>query len=449
MSLPSYRINCTECGYESVYNFRVWYEFEEGRDSIYSPKLEQGWCEDCQNVVTIATSYADEDIEKEIARYKGYLNEINIPSTIEKFFRLLLPSSRNEYQRRKTIYEKRIEEQKQRKIYFSNLDFVNRCMVCEGESVTLIHMPHEVNSIEPIGAKHCCGGELEAYWVYGIHFGGGPKVIYDREANILSDERKLQAKTVYDHQSILELFVEESNSQSWNKLYCLLDDDVSYVSDWNEKIFYGKMDVIQYLKERMKIIITNGNPHHTELYTQDEESCALIFLEGESNPSAFVFIDFDGYKITKIRITKEGKYNRASQNIVDETEKFKTFFDLYTPVVECLIPLEASHQLFLYRRLFEREIKQKYITFQKVDFYLDSSKKNQIAAHVHLSTWMKGPSDFWALIDERYIDEISRLEEKEFLDRERYRLEMYNYYQKNNFDAEAIGWYHKQYEQTR
>ena len=185
MSLPFYQIECTNCSYKDSYSYNVSYIFDGGREAVCQPELPDGWCHNCEKVLRIYSPKTEEMVKNELERLSMYISE-------EKEKR----NERNLFLFKKKVDEELIEyftqsinDTKNCVKFFQEKKFPMRCLSCGSTNVSIIDLPTEYSVFTEIGINHHCGGKLLAEKAGRIGFVNNPKVIYNIQGNILSDER--------------------------------------------------------------------------------------------------------------------------------------------------------------------------------------------------------------------------------------------------------------------
>ena len=185
MSLPFYEIRCTNCSYKDSYGYNVSYVFEGGQEAVCQPELPDGWCDNCGRVLRIYSPRTEEIVKDELERLSMYIAE----------------EKKNRNKRNLFLFKKRVDEEliecftqsiidiKNCVKFFQEKNFPMRCLTCGSTKVSIIDLPTEYSVYTEIGVVHRCGGKLLAEKAGRIGFVNNPKVIYDIQGNILSDER--------------------------------------------------------------------------------------------------------------------------------------------------------------------------------------------------------------------------------------------------------------------
>lgn len=185
MSLPFYDIECTTCSYKGKYSFNVWYEFESGRDAVCQPHLTQGWCEDCERILTIYAPQTNETIKRDIDMLSEWIADEKQKRTNRKFIFFKQKADEEAIER----WSNKIKALKECVNFFQNQRLPMRCLTCGSKSVSLVRLSSEYGEFTNVGVKHHCGGDIMATMSGRIAYGNLPKVIYDIQGNILHDER--------------------------------------------------------------------------------------------------------------------------------------------------------------------------------------------------------------------------------------------------------------------
>lgn len=185
MSLPYYDISCTNCYYHEKYSFNVWYEYVDGRKAVCKPVITQGWCEECQRVLTIYVPLTKELIQDDIERLNKWVEEEEEKRENRKllFFKQKIDEELIDKWKNKIFELNRCAE------FFSENQLKEKCLTCGSENVALIQLPSDYDETISVGIKHHCGGNIIAARAGRISYGNLPKVIYDISGNILHDER--------------------------------------------------------------------------------------------------------------------------------------------------------------------------------------------------------------------------------------------------------------------
>lgn len=185
MSLPSYALKCTNCDYSNHYAFNVNYDVE-GVDKDIRGILKQGWCNNCEKVVTIysPTAFSSDDAQNEIDE-----RIIIIEGLRSGFFGKLVERFSTERQEQIVRIETAIAAFKQWKLFVSTTTIRDRCLTCGSQDVQQVNLPSELLKPTKLGIDHECGGEIVASAVARVSYGNCPKVICDIQGKIIFDER--------------------------------------------------------------------------------------------------------------------------------------------------------------------------------------------------------------------------------------------------------------------
>lgn len=186
MSLPAYQIECTKCSYSERFAYDILYQLEGGWDAPIKPDLTQGWCEDCQKVLTIFTPFREETGKADI----------------EELTQLIAGESAKRSQRSFLFFKAKVDEEliaaweEKRDAIARGIEqlrgrhFPNRCLTCGSERVILVDLPNDYNVVQDLGIKHRCGGDIVATMTMRLGFGNRPRVVVDVFGNITLDERR-------------------------------------------------------------------------------------------------------------------------------------------------------------------------------------------------------------------------------------------------------------------
>lgn len=185
MSLPFYNVTCTGCSYTGRYSFNVWYEFDGGLDALCQPTLTQGWCYECECVLTISIPQTEASIRNEIAERESWINEELAKRSLHKF--LLFPVKVDEQLIQG--WKKAVEELKSCIGYWNSYQCSSRCLTCGSTNVARVELPSDFGHPVPIRVGHTCGGQIVSVMSGRVNFGGRPKVVYNVQGNIVYDER--------------------------------------------------------------------------------------------------------------------------------------------------------------------------------------------------------------------------------------------------------------------
>lgn len=185
MSLPCYEIECTNCSYKDSYGYNISYIFADGQEAECKPDLPDGWCVNCEKVLRIYSPKTEESVKDELKQFSIYISEEE-----EK------RNKRNLFLFKKKVNEEMIEcftqsikDLKNCVKFFTKNGYPMRCLTCGSTKVSIINLPTEYNQYIEIGVNHQCGGKLLAKKTGRISFVNKPKVIYDIQGYIISDER--------------------------------------------------------------------------------------------------------------------------------------------------------------------------------------------------------------------------------------------------------------------
>ena len=195
MSLPIYRIECTNCEHTSGFSTNTWYEFEGGRQALCRPSITIEWCKDCQKIGVACGPQSDDSLKETV-------DELNRSIGVEeekrkKWWRILL---------RKNADEQAISDWKE-KIgalrdcidLFKKSGVVKKCMTCGSTNLVPINLPDgfSKHGPAPIGVTHECGGELMAESNMRVSLNHFPKVIYNFKCEVICDERPSKPEDYY------------------------------------------------------------------------------------------------------------------------------------------------------------------------------------------------------------------------------------------------------------
>jgi len=186
MSLPFYSLKCTKCSYSGRYGFNVRYEVEGIADPIRGV-LTQGWCKNCDKVVTIysPSSFSAKKAQNEIDERREIIANLT-----KGFFGKLFEKISAERKEQLANIESAIDSLQKWSIFIKNKQIKDRCLTCGLESVRIVTLPSDYSIPTRIGVTHNCGGEIVATVEGRIGYGDDcPKVICDVNGNILHDER--------------------------------------------------------------------------------------------------------------------------------------------------------------------------------------------------------------------------------------------------------------------
>jgi len=186
MSLPFYSLSCTNCDYTGRYAFNVRYQVE-GVAYPISGVLTQGWCTDCEKVVTIysPSSFSAEDAQNEIAER----NEI-VDNLTKGLLGKLLKKMSSERQEQLANIKSDIAILERWSIFIKSSQIKDRCLTCGSENVFVVKLPDEYKTPTRIGVTHSCGGEIIATSEGRVSYAGCPQVVCDINGNIVHDERQ-------------------------------------------------------------------------------------------------------------------------------------------------------------------------------------------------------------------------------------------------------------------
>lgn len=184
MSLPFYDVACSGCSYNGRYSFNVWYEFEDGREAECQPSITQGWCTECDRVLTIYMPFSLAEARKEITEWEDFKREQHRSSIRHKIFGMS-----KERQSHIARANTKIEQIKACAEFFKAKTYPNRCLTCGSSNVCGVSLPDEYGHAIPIGVMHSCGGQLVATMSGRIAYRDLPKVVYNIAGDILYDER--------------------------------------------------------------------------------------------------------------------------------------------------------------------------------------------------------------------------------------------------------------------
>jgi hypothetical protein len=188
MSLPYYHIRCSNCEYTDMFSFDVWYEYAGGKDAVCQPYITQGWCEDCQQVVTICGPQNAETLRDNIKELSVIIKEEE--EKRKQWRRLLLRKHADE--NAISAWKERIAELNDCIELFKKHDYKNKCLSCGSPHVVPVELPdgfREYGNPIQLGVKHECGGAIMIISEGRIGYSDIPKVIYDITGNVVLDER--------------------------------------------------------------------------------------------------------------------------------------------------------------------------------------------------------------------------------------------------------------------
>lgn len=186
MSLPFYSIRCTGCDYSGRYAFNVRYQVE-GVNYPINGVLTQGWCEDCDKVLTIysPSSFSAEKAQNEIDERREIITNLT-KSLFGKFVKKISSERKEQL----AIIESDIDTLKKWSLFIKNNKIKDCCLTCGSASVRAVTLPSDYSTPTRIGVDHSCGGEIVATSEGRINYGDDcPKVICDIDGKILHDER--------------------------------------------------------------------------------------------------------------------------------------------------------------------------------------------------------------------------------------------------------------------
>lgn len=203
MSLPVYEIFCTGCQYQTRFGYNVSYQVSNEALGV-QPDLKQGWCVDCQMVVTIYVPRPSERLKEdaELASAAICEAEAEVKTWLS---RLLKRQIDKEMLARCQLT---IERYNKTSLYFSTNSLAKRCLTCGGRRVSEVSMPALPADGVWIGAKHMCGGEIHSRVVGRVSVGKRPVVVFDVNGNLVSDERISGGKSVPTEQPTLPGMIE-------------------------------------------------------------------------------------------------------------------------------------------------------------------------------------------------------------------------------------------------
>lgn len=186
MSLPAYQIECTHCSYSERFAYEILYQSEGGWEAPVKPDLTQGWCEDCQKVLTIFTPFREETGKADIEKLDQWIAEESAKRSQRNF---LFFKAKVDEELIATWAEKR-EAIARGMEQLRGRHFPDRCLTCGSERVIRVDLPNGYDVEQDLGIKHRCGGEIVATMTMRLGFGNRPRVVVDVFGNITLDERR-------------------------------------------------------------------------------------------------------------------------------------------------------------------------------------------------------------------------------------------------------------------
>ncbi|MBF0377341.1 MAG: hypothetical protein HQK72_07635 [Desulfamplus sp.] len=189
-----YTISCSNCNYNSTYQFDTLYEYVGGREELCTPKSSQGWCYDCEKVVVIYRPFDKEDLNKEIDsideqikwKSEGIFADICLKFSSKKKKEI------DELNKKKT---ESYEALSKCVAFFEGKKFRQKCLTCGSYNVKIVNLPDSNNVYTKLNIKHECGGDLLIKEFARVSFTNMPKVIYDISGKIVVDERDHKKKS--------------------------------------------------------------------------------------------------------------------------------------------------------------------------------------------------------------------------------------------------------------
>lgn len=184
MSLPFYDITCSGCSYQARFSYGIWYEFDGGVEESCKPQLIQGWCDDCEKVLTIFTPLSKETAAKEISEWEEFREEFEDTSMLGTLLGI--------FTRRKQHIDRAnqaIAAINQCLEYYQSAQYPDRCLTCGSTKVQRVDLTKGDHGPGKIGIMHSCGGQLIATMGGRFSFADRPKVLYSADGRIISDER--------------------------------------------------------------------------------------------------------------------------------------------------------------------------------------------------------------------------------------------------------------------
>lgn len=186
MSMPTYEITCTNCAFSGRFAYNVDYRFEAGDGPSVKPRCCAGWCEHCQEVLTIFVPEPGGLIEYDAMCALKELERLRREETSwwkKHFWRKERQDAKRKCEATVQLYQASLD-------YFEKANLSKRCLTCGGVEVVEVELPERLAPPTALGITHVCGGELIAEESISLHLGGCPKVIFDPSGNIIFDERE-------------------------------------------------------------------------------------------------------------------------------------------------------------------------------------------------------------------------------------------------------------------
>ena len=190
MSLPIYRIECTNCEHTSGFSTNTWHEYEGGRQALCRPSLTIEWCKDCQRIGAACGPQSEDSLIKIIDNLN---KSIGVEEEKRKKWRRIL-LRQNADEQAITDWKETISALHDCIELFKKSSVVKKCMTCGSTKLVPVELPDgfSEHGPSPIGVTHECGGELVAESNIRINLSHFPKIIYNFKCDVIFDERTLK-----------------------------------------------------------------------------------------------------------------------------------------------------------------------------------------------------------------------------------------------------------------
>ena len=185
MSLPFFRLHCTDCDYCTNFYYDTEYRFLDAHAIGFEPSLVMRWCHCCENLATVAEPVTEQNIASEVRRLQTLCEKERAP--IFGFLPKRGISAREE------LFQQQIDRLRRSVEFFKLRKMEPICLQC-GETEIEEFDVDLLNSDNPadIGIYHWeCGGRILANKEGRISFADGsvPVVQYDVDGRIIWEGR--------------------------------------------------------------------------------------------------------------------------------------------------------------------------------------------------------------------------------------------------------------------
>jgi hypothetical protein len=220
MSLPFFRLHCTDCDYCTYFYYDTEYRFLDAHAIGFEPSLEMCWCHSCENLAIVATPVTEQHIASEVRRLQALCEKERAP-----IFGFL---PKHKISAKEQLFQQQIDRLHLSVEFFKQREMESVCLQCGGKEVEEFDIDI-LNSDNPvdIGVYHWeCGGRILVNKEGRISFADGsmPVVQYDVDGRITSEGRNnvsqvyLATTTSHDMQGFIDYQISEHSRNALNRL---------------------------------------------------------------------------------------------------------------------------------------------------------------------------------------------------------------------------------------